>query len=194
MASIAGVTGSPVTETTELGGKPRRTRSSTSATAAVLGKGARAELRRPPGNPGRGCDARNLVEQLYRRDAAADHDHVLAGELIGRSVILGMKLPALEPVRAGIFRDVRCLPRASSVEHPAGREAAPIRFDPQSFAAMANDRHLYGPIDGEAESLLVGREILRHGDACLDLGGIGIDRLEKGHAGQIVDAVNGAQF
>jgi hypothetical protein len=34
MASIAGVTGSPVTETTELCGKPRRTLSSTSATAA----------------------------------------------------------------------------------------------------------------------------------------------------------------
>jgi hypothetical protein len=37
-----GVIGSPVTETTDLGGRPRRTRSSTSATAArprVLGKG-----------------------------------------------------------------------------------------------------------------------------------------------------------
>jgi integrase len=34
IASTAGVTGSPVTETTDLGGKPRRTRSSTSATAA----------------------------------------------------------------------------------------------------------------------------------------------------------------
>ena len=34
IASTLGVTGSPVTDTTEVGGNPRRTRSSTSATAA----------------------------------------------------------------------------------------------------------------------------------------------------------------
>src|SRR5215218_1844645 len=89
-------------------------------TTAVLGKGARAKLRRSPGDPSRGCDARNLVEQLNRRDTAADHDNVLAGELLGRSVILGVKLPALEPVRAGIVRDVRGLPRARGVDHSTG--------------------------------------------------------------------------
>ena len=162
-------------------------------TAAVFGKVAGAELRRSAGDPCRGGDARDLVEQLNRQDTAANDDHVLAGKLLGRSVILGVQSPAHKSVRAGIFRDVGSLPRARSVDHPAGREVAPIRFDPQSLAAIANDRHLHGPIDGQVEALLLGREIPRHSDACLDLGGIGIDRFGKGHAGQIVDAINGAQ-
>src|SRR5918997_6340185 len=146
-------------------------------TAAVLGKGTLAEIRRSPGDPGRRGDTRNLVEQLYRRDTAADNDNVLAGELLGCSVILGVQLPALEPVRAGILRDVRGLPRARGVDHPAGREVTPVRLDPESLAAITNYRHLYGPIDGEVEGLLVSREIPRHRDARFYLRGVGIDRL-----------------
>src|SRR5215213_1260320 len=162
-------------------------------TTAVLGEGARAELRRSAAYPRRGGHARDLVEQLYRRDTAADDDHVLACELPGRPVILGVQLPAPEPVRAGIHGDVRLLPRARGVDHPAGRQVPPVRLDPEPFAAITDDLHLYGPINGEAEGLLVSREIPRHRNAGLHFCSIGIDRLGKAHPRQIVNAVDGAQ-
>jgi hypothetical protein len=141
MASIAGVDGQPRHRNDRIGRQaaPHPVFDQRhGGTATVLGEGARAELR-PSGDPGRGGDARNLVKQLYRRDTAANDDHVLVGELLGRSVIPGVQLPALEPVRAGIVRDVSRLPRASGVDHPADRQAAPVRLDPQPPATITDD-------------------------------------------------------
>jgi hypothetical protein len=45
--------------------------------APFYGKGFLSEVRRTPGDPSRGGDARDLIEQLYRGDAGADDDHVL---------------------------------------------------------------------------------------------------------------------
>ena len=64
----------------------------------------------------------------------------------------------------------------------------------QALAAIAHDRHFDRPVHRQAERLLVGREILRHRDTRLDLGGIGIDHLGKAHPRQIVDTVDRAQF
>src|SRR5215212_9952179 len=96
----------------------------------LLSKWAGAEFRRSARDPGRGRHARDLVEQLDGRDAAADHDHMLAGELFGRAVVLGVQLPAFKALRARILRDVRRLPGAGGVDDTTSREVAAIGFDP----------------------------------------------------------------
>src|SRR5215216_1780223 len=172
----------------------RKQRSCSAFSSTSLSGPSASAFHWQPGDPGRGGHARDLVEKLYRRDTATDDDHVLTSELLGRSVIFGVKLPALEPFRAWVLRDVCSLPCARGVDHPAGREAVPVRLDPQTFAPNANNRHFYGPIDGKIEGPFVDGEVARHRDARLHLRNLGVHRLGEAHPGQIVNSVDGAEL
>ncbi|MNL86818.1 hypothetical protein D3C87_2156930 [compost metagenome] len=74
-----------------------------------------------------------------------------------------MDLAAGEALTAGIVRNIRLLPRSRGIDEAAHRKDAAIAFNPQPLAPVADHAHCGRAQDIEAEALLIGGEIMRHG-------------------------------
>jgi hypothetical protein len=172
--------------------------------------GLRGEVTLDPGrlaagDPRRGRHLRDLVKELDGGDAAADHDHVPAGEFRRADVPGRVQLPPGEGFKAGIPGPVRLGPRAGRVDdRPGGpgavtglhdQPAVPVASAGTVVSRAAGEQvvpgvayrvHADGAQDREAELPLVGGEVARHGVG-RRLGGV------KGRfreAGQVEDAVD----
>ena len=85
----------------------------------------------PPGVPVRLGDARDLLEQLHRRNAAADDSHALPAEVLESGVIAGVQLGALGTILAPGY------PGSSGFcQVPVAFTIARVRQDPASVSTI----------------------------------------------------------
>lgn len=102
---------------------------------------ARQELRRPTGHPrGRG-DVGELKQELRGRGASADHDDVLAAELLGAPEVVRVQLPPTEPLPARICGPVRLVPGACRADQPSASPGAMVRVDPEQPLGSVGGGH-----------------------------------------------------
>ena len=137
-----------MTLTTLAGGRPRRTRSSTSATAARPTSGvksSRAPHRLPPGHPHGLGDRRDLAEELDGGRSAADDDGAPAPEVVTARVVDGVQLLAGERLDAGVVRHERRPPGAGRVDERPGRPACGRRLRSDQQAVLVVDTGPPGP-------------------------------------------------
>ncbi|MDX6422368.1 MAG: hypothetical protein QOG28_6988 [Trebonia sp.] len=162
--------------------------------------------RLPAGDPGGRRHPRDLVKELDRGDAAADHDDMPAGELRRADVLRDVQLAAREALKAGVPGPVRRAPRAGGVDCCPGRPGAMAGLHEQAAAgkavsggtsgeraagqgaavSVAHGVHADGAQDGEAELPLVRREVAGHRVG----GGLGGVDGRLRHAGKVEDPVH----
>ena len=154
-----------MTLTTLAGGRPRRTRSSTSATAAR--PASRVEVVRPPhrrpaGHPDGVGDRGDLAEQLDGGGAAADDQHPAAAEVLGARVVDGVQLLAAEGLDARVVRHERAGPGAGRVDQGRGscQLRSPARTTSRSPSSVTRSTRT-GRDDGQVVLALVRRRTSR---------------------------------
>src|SRR5690606_35479838 len=84
-----------------------------------------------PRVPARGGDARDLLEELDRRDAAAHDRDAASGEVLGAHVVAGVELAADERVVPRVPRQHGVGPGAGRVDHEPRGPAAAVGGDDQ---------------------------------------------------------------
>src|SRR5690554_4649217 len=108
-----------------------------------------------------------------------------------------MELASAEALHARVVGYVRRVPRSRGVDQPARADLPPVVRDAQAVLRprplVANALHLHWAPHLQVDLLFVSREVARHRRPGLHLMVRRVHNLVERHAGQVVDAVHGAE-